>query len=108
MLSGYRIMWMAVFFDLPVGTKPQRKAAAQFRQFLLDEGFEMSQFSVYLRHCAGKEQVEGRVRRIERAVPTFGRVHILSFTDQQFENIVRLDGRKRERTQKNPEQFVLF
>jgi len=46
--------------------------------------------------------------QIERAVPTFGRVHILSFTDRQFENIVRLDGRKRERTRKNPEQFVLF
>ena len=37
-LSGYRIMWILVMFDLPTDTKPQRKAATDFRNFLLDEG----------------------------------------------------------------------
>ena len=54
MLSGYRLMWMVVLFDLPVGTKKERKAATKFRKFLLDQGFEMSQYSVYMRFCAGK------------------------------------------------------
>ena len=54
-LSGYRIMWLVVLFDLPVGTKKERKAANRFREKLRDLGFEMSQFSVYLRFCAGKE-----------------------------------------------------
>ena len=57
-LSGYRLMWMMVLFDLPVLTKKERKAATKFRKFLLDQGFEMSQFSVYMRFCAGKEQAE--------------------------------------------------
>ena len=40
-------MWILVMFDLPTDTKPQQKAAGHFRNFLLDEGFERSQFSVY-------------------------------------------------------------
>ncbi len=45
-LSGYRIMWVWVLFDLPVGTKAERKRATRFRNDLLDLGFEMVQFSV--------------------------------------------------------------
>ncbi len=44
-LSGYRIVWVFVLFDLPVGTKKERKAATKFRHSLLDLGFEMSQYS---------------------------------------------------------------
>ncbi|MGD9917308.1 MAG: hypothetical protein AB7U46_04770 [Paenirhodobacter sp.] len=31
-------MWILVMFDLSTDTKPQRKAAGDFRNFLLDEG----------------------------------------------------------------------
>lgn len=54
-LSGYRLMWMMVLFDLPVLEKEERKEASDFRKFLLDEGFTMSQFSVYLKLLSGKE-----------------------------------------------------
>ena len=33
--SSYRIMWVFIFFDLPTETKKQRKAAADFRKYLL-------------------------------------------------------------------------
>lgn len=108
MLSGYRLMWMMVLFDLPVGTKRERRAATRFRNFLLDQGFEMSQFSVYMRFCAGKEQTEAYTKRVEKAVPKTGRVHVIYFTDRQYENIVCFDGRKREPDRKNPDQYVLF
>jgi CRISPR-associated protein Cas2 len=107
-LSGYRIMWLVVLFDLPVGTKKQRKAATGFRLKLLDLGFEMSQFSVYLRFCAGKEQAEAYERKIEQAMPSAGKVHIMAITDKQYENIRTYRGRKREQSQKNPDQFALF
>jgi len=35
-------MWMMVLFDLPVIEKQERKEAAKFRKFLLEEGFSMS------------------------------------------------------------------
>jgi len=107
-LSGYRIMWLCVFFDLPVGTPKQRKAATRFRLTLLDLGFEMTQYSVYLRFCGGKEQAESYQRKIEQAMPAAGKVHILAITDKQYENIRTYRGRNREQNPKNPEQFALF
>ena len=107
-LSGYRIMWMMVLFDLPVVEVEERRAAAKFRNFLLDNGFEMAQYSVYVRHTSGKEAVQAMVRRVEGATPPRGKVDILQFTDKQYENIVSLRGRTRAPAPKNPEQFVLF
>ena len=107
-LSGYRLMWMMVMFDLPVDTPKARKEATKFRQFLLDQGFEMSQFSIYLRFCSGKEQLETFARRIEDNLPEFGKVHILAFTDKQYESIIRFRGRSRAESRKNPGQLALF
>ena len=107
-LSGYRLMWIFVMFDLPVGTKKQMRDAARFREFLLDEGFEMSQFSVYARFCSGKESFESHLARIERSLPEKGDVHILTFTDRQYENIVRFSSQRRKRPRKNPDQLAMF
>jgi CRISPR-associated protein Cas2 len=107
-LSGYRIMWLVVLFDLPVGTKKERKAATRFRLNLLDLGFEMTQYSVYLRFCAGKEQAESYEQKIEQAMPSAGKVHIIAITDKQYENIRTYSGRNREQSPKNPEQYALF
>ncbi len=79
-----------------------------FRKFLLDQGFHMCQFSVYLRFCAGKEQTAVYTRRVRSALPGAGNVQILYFTDKQYENIVSFDGRRRQPANKNPEQFALF
>ncbi len=107
-LSGYRVMWVFVLFDLPVGTKKERKAATGFRHSLLDLGFEMSQYSVYLKFCAGKEQAEALERQVEAGMPSSGKVHVIQITDRQYENIRTYRGRKREPSPKNPNQLALF
>ena len=107
-LSGYRLMWIFVMFDLPVTTKSESRAATKFRQYLLDEGFEKSQFSVYARFCNGKEQFEAYLQRIQANLPDRGDVHILTFTDKQYENIMRFSGQCRKRQRKNPDQLALF
>ncbi len=96
-------------FDLPVMTKPQRKAATGFRQWLLDEGWEMSQFSVYLRWCVGKEQADVRTRAVARKVPAEGKVHVLNVTDRQFAAMAVFRGKTRERPGRGqPDQLTLF
>lgn len=107
-ISGYRIMWMLVMFDLPTDTKAQRKAATDFRHFLLDQGFERSQFSVYARFVNGKEGFETRLRRIDRMLPAWGDVQVLQMTDKQYQNIVRFSDQGRRGRRKNHEQLVLF
>ena len=47
-LNAYHIMWIFVFFDLPVTTKKEMKAASLFRKNLEKDGFAMMQFSVYI------------------------------------------------------------
>ena len=108
MLSGYRLMWMMVLFDLPVLTKAERKAATKFREFLMDQGFDRCQLSVYMRFCSGKEQAEVYTRRVQAALPQSGNVQIIYFTDKQYENIVSFDGRRRQPAGKNPDQYTLF
>lgn len=107
-LSGYRLMWIFVMFDLPVGTKKQSREATKFREFLLDQDFEMSQFSVYARFCNGKDSYETRLRRIERNLHEKGDIHVLTFTDKQYENIVRFSSQRRKKTRKNPDQLAMF
>lgn len=101
-------MWLQVLFDLPVMTREERKAASGFRYFLLDQGFEMAQFSVYQRFCSGKEMAETLTRKIEKNLPRAGKVHILMFTDKQYENMKTFHGKKRNEALQNPNQFTLF
>ena len=108
MLSGYRLMWMMVLFDLPVLTEQERRDANKFRNFLLDQGFDRCQLSVYLRFCAGKEQAQAYTKRVQESLPESGNVQIIYFTDKQYENIVSFNERKRGPANKNPEQFTLF
>jgi CRISPR-associated protein Cas2 len=107
-LSAYRFMWLLVMFDLPVLTKAERRAATKFRQWLLDEGYEMSQLSVYMRFCVGKEQVERRIRDIDKARPGKGQVHVLAVTDRQVERMVIFRGGERQRGRAAPNQLELF
>lgn len=106
--SGYQFMWIMVLFDLPVTDPAARKAYTKFRDFLLDQGFEMAQYSVYIKHTSGKEAVEAVIRKIENAMPAEGKVDILQFTDKQYENIVCLRGHARAPSPKNPQQLVMF
>lgn len=101
-------MWLFAMFDLPVDSKEARKVYADFRKVLLREGFSMLQYSVYARHCPTEESSD-RVRSVVRAVlPAAGQVRLLSVTDRQFGKMEVFFGKKREKTEEPPLQFMLF
>lgn len=108
MLSGYRLMWVVVMFDLPVVEKAERKAATDFRNTLLDMGFEMAQFSVYMRFCTSQAQIDTYCKYVETALPEGGKVNILQFTDKQYERIISFHGKAKQPPNKAPDQFDLF
>ncbi len=95
-------------FDLPVVAKAERKAATDFRNTLLEMGFEMAQFSVYMRFCSSQGQIDTYCKRIEAALPEGGKVNVLTFTDKQYERIVSFVGKVRQPVKKSPDQFNLF
>ena len=100
-------MWLIVMFDLPVLTKIQRKEATKFRNILLDNGFEMAQFSVYFRFCASKEAADKYQPRIENFLPAGGKVQIIMITDKQYEKMITYNKTKKS-TPKKREQLILL
>ena len=92
-LNAYHIMWLFVFFDLPVTTSSERKAATNFRKYLLNDGFIMMQYSVYIRHCASYEAMIVHKRRIKSLMPQTGNISMLAVTDKQFGDIETVFGK---------------
>ena len=107
-LSPYRIMWLFVMFDLPVGTQKERKQATGFRNDLLDLGFEMSQFSVYLKYCVSGEKADSVGGKIQKKLPPGGKVDILTITDKQFANMKRFYAKGQLKNDSEPKQLRLF
>lgn len=107
-LSAYRFMWVVTMFDLPVDTKAARRAYAQFRKYLLKDGFTRLQYSVYVRHSFSEENATVHIRRVETAVPDDGEVRILIITDKQFEKMRTFWGKTRKPAPKAPQQLMLF
>jgi len=107
-LSGYRIVWIMVLFDLPVLTPEERKRATKFRELLLDHGFCMMQFSCYIKYTAGKEQAEALAAKVGGAVPPGGKVDVLFFTDRQYEAIKSFRDTNQSSRPATPDQFQLF
>ena len=106
--SEYRIMWVLVFFDLPTDTKKERKNAALFRKRLIEDGFVMFQFSIYMRHCPSSENAQAYINRVKSFLPDLGQVGILCITDKQFDNIEVFTGSKTVQTKSQPMQLELF
>lgn len=107
-LNAYRIMWIMVFFDLPTETKADRKAASQFRKKLLKDGFIMFQFSIYLRHCASRENAAVHLKRVKNLLPDKGSVGIMTITDKQFGDMLIYHSKKEQAKQTPNLQLQLF
>ncbi len=107
-LNEYRIMWILVFFDLPTETKKDRKNYTTFRDKMMDDGFTMFQFSIYVRHCASRENMEVHIKRIKSILPPKGKVGIMSITDKQFGMMELFDSQKEEPHKNIPQQLEMF
>ena len=107
-VTGYRMMWVIVMFDLPTDTKPARREYAQFRKNLLSSGFQLMQYSVYLRPCPSRENAEVHTNRVRAYLPQDGEVRILTVTDKQFERMQIFWGNNRRAIEQPPSQLELF
>ncbi|HOQ05825.1 MAG TPA: CRISPR-associated endonuclease Cas2 [Anaerohalosphaeraceae bacterium] len=101
-------MWILAMFDLPVDTKKARKDYADFRKNLVQDGFTMIQYSVYIRHCASKENAQVHAKRVQSFLPPDGEVRLLIITDKQFERMQIFWGKLRKPTPPAPAQLELF
>ena len=102
-------MRILVFFDLPVVKENERKVYAQFRRFLLNDGYDMVQFSVYSRLCNGTDMTNKHLKRLNNMLPSKGSVRCLTITEKQYENMKFLVGKPEAKSKKvNVNQLSLF
>jgi len=85
--------WMLVTFDLPVTEKSQRKQATRFRNFLLDDGYLMIQFSVYARSCVSYARQQTHLRRLKKHLPPEGSVRAIFITRAQWDRSFVIHGK---------------
>jgi CRISPR-associated protein Cas2 len=88
----FKMGWLVVAFDLLVGTRQQRKQATDFRGFLLDDGYQMIQFSVYARACVTFARQETHIDRVKKSLPPEGSVRAIFVTRAQWERSFIING----------------
>ena len=107
-ISEYRVMWVLVLFDLPTETKKDRKIYASFRKKLINDGFGMFQFSIYMRHCSSRENADVHIKRVKLSLPQAGHIGILCITDKQFGQMEIFYGKQEESVKPPIQQLELF
>jgi CRISPR-associated protein Cas2 len=102
-------MRLIVFFDLPMVTKAEKKAYAQFRRFLLNDGYDMIQWSVYGRILNGKDAETKHLARLADNLPPQGSVRGMTITEKQYAGIKLLVGMPLFQEKRVPaNQMLLF
>ncbi len=101
-------MWVLVFFDLPTETKKDRKNYSRFRKNMLADGFQMFQFSIYLRHCSSRENADVHIKRVKSILPPKGHVGMMCVTDKQFGMMEIFQGRDAVDVPDTTQQLELF
>ena len=89
-----RFMRIIVMFDLPVGAEKERKMATKFRNFLLDDGYIMMQFSVYSRICKNNDDLQKHINRLKINTSKKGNIRLIQVTEKQYDNMIMFSGEK--------------
>ena len=100
---------MMVFFDLPTVTKAEKRAYTLFRRFLLNDGYDMIQFSIYGRILNGTDAEEKHMKRLLVNLPPEGSIRVLTVTEKQYASMKILVGMPLfQEKQVNSSQILLF
>jgi len=100
-------MYILIMFDLPTKTKKDRKKYTLFRKQMLDDGFTMLQYSVYMRICKSNYSANAHIKYIKRIIPLKGEVRILKLTDKVYNSMEILKSFEKTNEEKLYTQTVI-
>ena len=87
-------MRIIVLYDLPTLTKKNRKDSHYFHKYLLNNGYYMLQFSVYVKLCHTLDYAQESAQKLEKNCPKLGNVRYLIITEKQFRNMKMIVGKE--------------
>ena len=94
MISDYRKVRIILIFDLPSVEKADISTAQKFVKSLKKLGFNMLQYSTYVKSITNTPEYERIVQRVYQIIPKKGNIVILKLTDKQYNDMVFLNGEK--------------
>ncbi len=80
-------LYILIMFDLPTTSKKDIKRYSKFRKLMLNDGFMMIQYSVYIRICKSNYSANAHIKYIKRIIPLKGEVRILKLTDKVYNSM---------------------
>lgn len=92
--SPYRIMRLILFFDLPMNTKEERRIYTRFRKYLINNGFSMIQFSVYVKIFPNRISMTQYIETLRNNLPQKGAIRVMGVTNKQYERMLIMVGGK--------------
>ena len=105
---SYRFMRIMVFFDLPTITPANRKDYANFRKYLIKNGFLMMQESIYCKLAQNSTAADLIIQNIRKNKPPSGLVQTLKITEKQFSRIEYIVGKKESEVLDSDERIVIL
>ena len=105
-VSRFVLMYCFIMFDLPVTTKEDRKNATKFRNYLLDIGCTMFQYSVYTYLVDSRDSIPALISQIKAMAPENGSVSIISITMRQYDAMSQFSGKNQRKSDQN--QLILI
>ena len=108
--SSIKMGRILVLFDLPVNTAKERKIASKFRKDMLNDGYIMLQFSVYMRTFVSWERMKKHAKRLALMAPNGGNIRIFFITEKQWLKSISIDDMayKQKKQIRTPHQLDLF
>ncbi len=108
-MNRYDRMKLICMFDLPTDSNEDKRAYRNFRKILIQNGFVMIQYSVYVRTCPNREFAKKFIPKIKEKAPIKGNVRLISITEKQYEDMVLIVGSKSHlETILNEERIVVI
>lgn len=90
-------MRLVLFFDLPMVTKKEKKVYADFRKYLIKNGYLMMQFSVYCKIFNNRDAAKNHVEILRKNLPGIGQIRIMVITETQYKKMeVVVGGKSRQ------------
>ena len=107
-LTGWSMMWIICMFDIPVRTKTEMRKATRFRNLLLDNGFVMKQFSVYIKPVKSLNVGQTVTKSLAKYIPDNSSVSFLYVTDKQYLMTENYLGKNYERRRESRKKWAII
>jgi len=107
-VSGYRKMVLFVMFDIATESKKDLDKYRHFRKKLLESGFIMFQYSIYIRFCKSLAIAQKYEKKMEAQAPNNGSIRIIKITESQYSNMIIIENYREKAEEKVTQQGQTF